>query len=103
MLSYQRKHGKIDFKKLFWKLLSDHAHKQKEKYDLAVAYIQGAATYYVMDYVNARHKITFLHNEFIDSRYCPELEKAYYEKADAGYCVSGSIWNHFAEIYPYIQ
>lgn len=99
-LLYQRKHGGIDFKKLFWKLLSDHAPKQKEKYDLAVAYIQGAATYYVMDHINAGHKISFLHNEFLDSGYCPELEREYYEKADAIYCVSGSICSHFADIYP---
>lgn len=97
---YQRKHGGIDFKKLFWKLLSDYAPKQEENFDLAVAYIQGAATYYVMDYVNAKHKIAFLHNEFIDSGYCPELERKYYSKAEGIYCVSGSIRNHFAEVYP---
>lgn len=100
VISYQRKRGGVDFKKLFWKLLSDHAPKQKEHYDLAVAYIQGAATYYVMDHVKAEKKITFLHNEFIDSGYCPELEKSYYEQADGIYCVSRSICDHFAEIYP---
>lgn len=100
MISYQRKREGIDFKKLFWKLLSDHAPKQKETYDLAVAYIQGAATYYVMDHIHAKKKITFLHNEFIDSGYCPELEEAYYEQADGIYCVSKSICDHFADIYP---
>lgn len=99
-ISYQRKRGEIDFKKLFWKLLSDHAPKQKETYDLAVAYIQGAATYYVMDHIHAKKKITFLHNEFIDSGYCPELEETYYEQADGIYCVSKSICDHFARIYP---
>lgn len=100
VISYQRKTGGVDFKKLFWKLLSDHAPRQEEQYDLAVAYIQGAATYYVMDHVRAKKKITFLHNEFIDSGYCPELEEAYYEQADGIYCVSRSICDHFAEIYP---
>lgn len=99
-LLYQRKHGGIDLKKLFWKLLSDYAPRQEEKFDLAVAYIQGAATYYVMDYINAKHKIAFLHNEFIDSGYCPELERKYYRQAEGVYCVSGSIRNHFAEVYP---
>ena len=99
-ISYQRKMGGIDFKKLFWKLLSDHAPKQQEEYDLAVAYIQGAATYYVMDHVKAKKKLTFLHNEFIDSGYCPELEEHYYEQADGIYCVSKSICDHFAQIYP---
>lgn len=98
--AYQRKTGGLDFKKLFWKLLSDHAPEQEEQYDLAVAYIQGAATYYVMDHVKAKKKIAFLHNEFIGSGYCPESERVYYEQADGIYCVSGSICRHFAEIYP---
>ena len=103
MISYQRKRGEIDFKKLFWKLLSDHAPKQTETYDLAVAYIQGAATYYVMDHIQAKKKVVFLHNEFIDSGYCPELEKTYYEQTDGIYCVSKSICDHFAEIYPEME
>lgn len=98
--SYQRKRGKLDFKKLFWKLLADHAPRQKESYDLAVAYIQGAATYYVMDHVRAKKKIAFLHNEFIGSGYCPRTDEAYYEQADRIYCVSGSIRRHLAEVYP---
>ncbi|MBD5545130.1 MAG: glycosyltransferase [Lachnospiraceae bacterium] len=100
MAFYQRKHAGLDFKKLFWKLLADHAPKQEEDFDLAVAYIQGAATYYVMDHVQAKKKIAFLHNEFIDSGYCPSLDEPYYEKADKIYCVSRSICEHFAKVYP---
>lgn len=100
MAAYQRNHKGLDFKKLFWKLLSDHAKRQEETYDLAVAYIQGASTYYVMDHVKAKKKIAFLHTEFLDSGYCPELDKKYYEKADAIYCVSKSIRSHLAQVFP---
>ncbi len=100
MAAYQRKHTGLDFKKLFWKLLSDHAKRQEEEFDLAVAYIQGAATYYVMDHVKAKKKIVFLHNEFLDSGYCPALDEPYYKKADGIYCVSKSICSHFAKVYP---
>lgn len=97
---YQRCRGEFDFKKIFWKLCADHAPIFDETFDLAVAYIQGAATCYVMDHVNAQKKIAFLHNEFMDSGYCPQLERKNYERADAVYCVSESIRNHFAEVYP---
>ena len=100
MAAYQKKHTGLDFKKLFWKLLSDHAKRQEEEFDLAVAYIQGAATYYVMDHVKAKKKIVFLHNEFMDSGYCPALDEPYYEKADGIYCVSKSICSHFGKVYP---
>lgn len=100
MLKHQLKIKKFDFKKLFWKLLSDHAPVFHEEYDLAVAYIQGAATYYVMDRVNAKKKVAFLHNEYEESGYCPALDYPYYEKVDWIYCVSQSIVDHFVETFP---
>lgn len=100
MLSWQKKQGKLQFKNLFWKLCAQSAPPLEETYDLAVAYIQGAATYYVMDRVRAKKKIAFLHNEFLPSGYCPKLERSYYERADRIYCVSESIRAHFADIYP---
>lgn len=100
LAAYQCVHGGLDFKKLFWKQLSDCAPRLEERYDLAVAYIQGAATCYVMDHVNAGKKIAFLHNEFLDSGYCPALERANYERAEKIYCVSQSIRDHFAQVYP---
>lgn len=100
LAAYQLGHGGLDFKKLFWKLLSDCAPRQERRFDLAVAYIQGAATCYVMDHVNAKRKIAFLHNDFMDSGYCPELERANYERADQIYCVSQSVRDHFALVYP---
>lgn len=103
MAAYQRRHGGLDLKKLFWKLLADCAPRREEHYDLAVAYIQGAATCYVMDHVNAGKKAAFLHNEFIDSGYCPELERANYERADRIYCVSQSIRDHFAQVFPDLE
>lgn len=103
LAAYQLGHGGLDFKKLFWKLLADCAPRREERYDLAVAYIQGAATCYVMDHVGAEKKVAFLHNEFIDSGYCPALERSNYERADKIYCVSRSIRDHFAQVYPDLE
>lgn len=103
LAAYQLSHGGLDFKKLFWKLLADRAPRWEERYDLAVAYIQGAATCYVMDHVNAGKKVAFLHTEFIDSGYCPALERSNYERADKIYCVSRSIRDHFAQAYPDLE
>lgn len=98
--SYQTKHNGLDLKKIFWKLFADSAPVLEEHYDVAVAYIEGAATAYAMDHVNAAKKVAFMHIELTESGYSPDLERPYYEKADRIYCVSRDIHDRFGEIYP---
>ena len=52
-----RRNGKILPDKLCWRLLSDGAPIIKKEYDLAVAYLEGGATYYVAEHVNAKKKV----------------------------------------------
>lgn len=59
LLCWQIKEKKIDVKKLCWKPASDTADLLEDEFDLAVGYLQGAATYYVMDHVKARRKAVF--------------------------------------------
>lgn len=97
---WQVKEKKVDIKKLCWKPAADTAPLIEEEFDLAVGYLQGAATYYVMDHVKAKRKVVFLHNEYEASGYCPKSDRAYYEKADKIYCVSNYIAEAFGEIFP---
>lgn len=97
---WQAKHKKVDIKKLCWKAASDTAPAIEEEFDLAVGYLQGAATYYVMDHVKAKRKVVFLHNEYEASGYCPETDKGYYEKADKIFCVSNYIAEGLKKIFP---
>ena len=53
VLFHQIKVKRLDFSKLFWMLLARNAKRFDEEYDLAVAFIEGAATYYVADYVKS--------------------------------------------------
>lgn len=38
--------------------------KLNKSYDMAVAYLEGGATYFVHDHVKARKKFTFLHVDY---------------------------------------
>lgn len=98
--AYQLKVKQPDLKKPVWKLLAMAAPAPRKEYDVAVAYIQGAATYYVADKVKAKKKVTFLHNEFERSAYHPGLNHPYYLKFDRIYGVSRSILNNFSRLYP---
>lgn len=97
---WQVKHKKADIKKVCWKPASDTAPVIEEEFDLAVGYLQGAATYYVMDHVRAKKKVVFLHNEYEASGYCPWMDKEYYEKADKIFCVSNYIAEGLKKIFP---
>lgn len=100
LLCWQVKEKRVDIKKLCWKIVSDTAPAMEEEFDLAVGYLQGAATYYVMDHVNAGKKVVFLHNEYEASGYCPISDRPYYEKADRIYCVSDYISTGLKEVFP---
>ena len=56
-LCVMKKTGKIQPDKLLWRVVSDGADRFDEKFDLAVAYLEGGSTYYVADHVNAKKKL----------------------------------------------
>lgn len=100
LLHWQVKEKKVDIKKLCWKIVSDAAPVMKEEFDLAVGYLEGAATYYVIDHVKARKRVVFLHSVYEASGYCPTSDRRYYEKADRIYCVSNYISDGLKKIFP---
>lgn len=95
-----RKKGKIMPDKLLWRLLSDGAPKIQEEYDLAVAYLEGGATYYVADYVKAKKKAAFVHIDYEKAGYTRELDLDCYEKFDRIFTVSDEVKEHFLSVYP---
>ena len=95
-----RRSGKILPDKLCWRILSDGAPVLKRKYDLAVAYLEGGATYYVADHVNAKKKAAFVHIEYGKAGYTRELDLDCYSKFDRIFAVSDEVRAHFLEVYP---
>ena len=68
-----QKNGKILPDKLCWRLLADGAPLIRKEYDLAVAYLEGGATYYVADYVKAKKKAAFVHIDYSKAGYTLSL------------------------------
>lgn len=50
--------------KLMWRALSDGAERFDRVYDLAVAFLEGGASYYVADHVKAKKKAAFIHVDY---------------------------------------
>ena len=99
-LCVMKKTGKIQPDKLLWRVVSDGADRFDEKFDLAVAYLEGGSTYYVADHINAKKKAAFVHIAYGDSGYTREMDRGCYEKMDVIYTVSKETRRHFLEFYP---
>lgn len=95
-----RKKGKIMPDKLLWRLLSDGAPKIQEEYDLAVAYLEGGATYYTAEHIKAKKKAAFVHIDYEKAGYTRELDLDCYEKFDRIFTVSDEVKEHFLRVYP---
>ncbi|MDO5391569.1 MAG: glycosyltransferase [Eubacteriales bacterium] len=95
-----RRRGKILPDKLCWRVLSDGAPLIRKEYDLAVAYLEGGATYYVAEHVKARKKAAFVHIDYGKAGYTRKLDRDCYQKFDRIFTVSDEVRAHFLEVYP---
>ena len=93
------KNGNLQPEKLLWRSISDAAETFKEKYDLAVAYIEGAAAYYVADHVSATKKAAFIHVDYNKAGYSRALDKDCYLSFDRIFAVSGEVAAVFKQVY----
>lgn len=99
-LTDMKKRRNIQIDKLFWKVLSDGAQKLEQKYDLAVAYLEGGATYYVSSYVKAKRKVAFIHVNYISAGYSRKLDENCYLNFERVFAVSESTKEVFLSVYP---
>lgn len=95
-----RKKKRILPDKILWRILSDGSERFEESYDLAVAYLEGAATYYVADHVKAKKKAAFVHIDYESSGYTKEMDRDCYQKMDRIFTVSDEVKKHFLKVYP---
>ena len=86
--------------KLLWRAMSAGAPRFSEHYDLAVAYLEGGAAYYVTDYVSADKKAAFIHVDYVQAGYNRSLDRDCYVKMDRIFAVSDEVKERFLSVYP---
>lgn len=86
--------------KMLWKVISDANDVPKRRYDLAVAFLEGGATYFVADHVRARKRVAFLHVDYRMAGYTRKLDHGSYQKMDRIFCVSKDNLKSFLAVYP---
>lgn len=98
--SVQKKTGRIQPDKLLWKIISDGTKELSETFDVAIAFLEGGAAYYVADHIYAEKKIAFIHIEYEKSGFTPLLDHGCYHKMDRIYAVSQGARDSFLQMYP---
>lgn len=94
------KKRRIQVDKLMWRVLSDGGMRFSEEYDLAVAFLEGGAAYYVADHVRARKKAAFIHIDYEQAGYTRSLDRDCYLQFDALFPVAEEIMEKLLHIYP---
>lgn len=96
----QCKERKLHPDKLLWRIISDGTPERREHYDLAVAYLEGASTYYLADHVSADRKASFIHIDYRKAGYHPDLDLDTYDQIDRIFSVSKEAGDSFLRLYP---
>lgn len=86
--------------KLLWRLVSEGTPSLKAEYDLAIAYLEGASTYFVADKVSAKSKACFIHIDYQMAGYTPRMDKGCYDAMSKIFVVSDEVGRQFLKTYP---
>lgn len=92
--------GRILPDKLLWRAMSDGGERFDLHFDLAVAYLEGGATYYVADHVDAKRRAAFVHVDYGQAGYTRALDRGCYLKYDRIFAVSDEVKKAFLGVYP---
>ena len=99
-LTAMLKKKQIHTDKLLWRVMSDSGMVLEKHYDMAVAYLEGGATYFVHDHVDADQKFTFLHVDYSYAGYSRALDRGCYPDFDRIFTVSDEVKKSFLQVYP---
>ena len=74
-----------------------------KKYDVAVSYISGEQTYYLVDKVNAKRKITWIHNDYKTAHHPKKYDEPYFDKLDFIVTISDKCLKILNEEFPFFK
>lgn len=83
-----------------WNIAKHMIKKLPKEYDVAIGYLEGATDAYVIDKVNAKKKIGWIHSDFSSQDRNQKEEGKYYRQFNQIAIISEKCRNSFLEIYP---
>lgn len=74
------KNPTIHHAQLFWPLVSKYLKEYSKNYDIAIAYNQGFATYFVAEFIQAKKKYAWINTDYQKASYSLKKDINYYNK-----------------------
>ena len=99
-LAAMHKKGRFQPDKLFWRVMAEGAQRFPVGFDLAVAWMEGGAAYYVADYVKADRKAALIHVDLERAGYTREMDQNCWEAFSVIFAVSEEVKRNFEMLYP---
>lgn len=76
----KKRRKKLHPAQLFWPIVSSYFRRLEKQYDIAIAYNQGFATYFVAEKILATKKLAWLNTDYQEAGYEFEKDKEFYTK-----------------------
>lgn len=86
--------------KLYWQTVEYQIEKDRNHYDVAIAFAQGVPTFYVMDKITAKKKITWVNANVQFTKNNFEFQQGYYNRFDEIVAISTGTKEHLVNIFP---
>lgn len=77
--------------------------KLSGQYDVAIAYMSGEAMYYVEEKVDARRKLTWVHNDYREAEFSEKYDRPYMNRMDAVVTISEKCLSILKEVFPELE
>ena len=93
----------LNLQQKLWHCWKKYVPEESEEFDVAIAYMDGAPSYYVMDKVRARKKILWVHNEYQKLGYNPQFDAPYFQACDKIITISQSCRACLVQAFPDLE
>ncbi|MEG1871110.1 MAG: glycosyltransferase, partial [Peptostreptococcaceae bacterium] len=99
-LRVNRYKGKVNNEQILYKSHKSILPRLSKEYDVAIGYAQGMPTYYIIDKVMAKKKISWINCDYANTKYDKNFDKQYYEKLNHIVVVSNTIESSVIKLWP---
>ena len=91
---------RVQLDKLLWRTMAEGAPRFPAGFDMAVAWMEGGAAYYVADYVKAEKKAALIHVDYESAGYTRAMDQDCWRAFSRIFAVSREVSQGFEALYP---